>query len=257
MPDADTKPEKPPAVWEAETRKLDAEALAAVELAALNKANAVKALAESEKLVAETRGADIAARYNEHVEAVAALDRQNREYDERKRRATDEYHHVYVFKESVSAASVANCEARLREWMRNDPECDIEINFNSPGGSVIDGMALWDFIQQVRARGHNVTTSTIGYAASMAGILLQAGDVRIMGAESWLMIHEISFGASGKIGEIEDTVEWVKKIQERVVKIFASRSTMTAAYIRKNWTRRDWWISSDEALKLGLIDKIR
>ena len=55
----------------------------------------------------------------------------------------------------------------------------------------------------------------------MAGILLQAGDIRIMGAESWLMIHEISFGASGKIGEIEDTVEWVKKIQERVVKIFA------------------------------------
>ena len=138
-----------------------------------------------------------------------------------------------------------------------DPGVDIEISFNSPGGEIISGMAMFDFIQELRGKGHFVTTSTRGMAASMAGILLQAGEHRVMARQSWLLIHEASFGASGSMGSVEDTVDWVKRIQKRIVQIFAERSNVTATFINKNWKRKDWWISSEEALKWGFVDAIR
>ena len=180
--------------------------------------------------------------------------------------AGDEYNHFYFFNGGTSNNAMAACRAKLSQWRRSDPGCDIEICFNSPGGSVVDGLALYDYIQHLRKEGHKITTSTIGYAASMGGILLQAGDVRSMAPESWLLIHEASFGAGGKIGEVEDTVEWVKKIEKRVADIFAARCAsagpsatkrLTKRQLVAKWTRKDWWISSDEALAYGLIDEIR
>lgn len=187
---------------------------------------------------------------------VLALDAAKAQRATRAELAKDEHHRVYVFDKQVGEASVTACIHKLAEWSRNDPGCDIEIVFNSPGGSVIDGMALYDYICQVKRKGHKVTTNTLGMAASMAGILLQAGDVRQMGSEAWLLIHEGSFGAGGSVGQVEDTVEWVKKIQLRILAIFASRSTLTAKQIQNRWSRRDWWLSSDDALKLGFIDEV-
>lgn len=178
--------------------------------------------------------------------------------------ASDLHNHLYVFNGSVGDSSVNTCIKQLTTWMRNDSDDAIEIVFNSPGGDVIAGLALFDFIQTVRRTGIHVTTSTIGYAASMAGILLQAGDTRVMGAESWLMLHEASFGAQGKTGDIEDRVEWVKRVQERFLDIFAKRcqetdapKKLTKTKLRNNWRRKDWWISSDEALAFGLVDEVR
>ena len=182
--------------------------------------------------------------------------------------AADHRHHIYPFSSDVSSTSVKSCIDKLTEWMRTSPEgTEIEIVFNSPGGSVISGMALFDYIQTVRRAGFKVTTSTVGYAASMAGILLQAGDWRVMGRESWLMIHEASFGAGGKIGEVEDTVEWVKKVCERIANIFVKRcqgadpATATKPLTRgrfiAGWRRKDWWLCSEDALTFGLIDEIR
>jgi ATP-dependent Clp endopeptidase proteolytic subunit ClpP len=145
---------------------------------------------------------------------------------------------------------------RLAIWHRLEPGSDIEIIFTSPGGDVISGLALFDYIQELRASGHKVTTKAQGYAASMASILLQAGDVRVMNAEAWLLIHEASFGAGGKLGEVEDTVEWVKKVSKRIKDIYAKRSSLTAPQIEQRWRRKDWWIDADEALKLGFCDEI-
>jgi len=94
-------------------------------------------------------------------------------------------------------------------------------------------------------------------AASMAGILLQAGDRRWIGHQAWLMIHRAAFGAVGKTFEIEDEVAWIKRIEARILDIFAKRSTLSKVKIKRNWDRKDWWISSDEALELGLVDEIR
>jgi len=217
----------------------------------------LKAEAEAEKARAEAREANARAEDYENDNVKSGYDAEREREKRKKELATHEHHHVYFFKGSVSDDSAQKCMDQLTQWVRNDPGCDIEIIFNSPGGGITAGMALWDHIQYVRGEGHKVTTSTIGMAASMAGILLQAGDVRVMGKESWLLIHQASFGAQGSFGDVEDTVKWVERIQERIIAIFAERSKLTKAQIKRKWHRTDWWISSDEALQLGLVDEVR
>lgn len=173
--------------------------------------------------------------------------------------ATNRYHHVYLFDGIVNGSTVEKCIDQLTQWMRNDSGCPIEIIFSSPGGEVMQGMALFDFIQRVRRAGHFVTTMTLGYAASMAGILLQAGDTRVMGAESYILIHEISTGVLGKTGEIEDEVAFCKKIQKRIIDIFLSRcgKKISRATFERRWRRKDWWLDSKECLKLGFVDEVQ
>jgi ATP-dependent Clp endopeptidase proteolytic subunit ClpP len=217
---------------------------------AKTEAETAKIRAELAKLEAETRKATAEAEQAE-IDLAEARDK------ERSRKAADTFHHTYAFNAVVAESSVRTCMNRLAEWSRNEPGCAIEIVFNSPGGNVIDGFALFDYILMLRSAGHHVTTTGLGMAASMAGILLQAGDKRVMGSEAWLLIHQGSFGAVGSVGEVEDTVEWVKRIQRRILAIFAARSNLSEAQIARRWHRKDWWLSSDEALKLGFIDEVR
>ena len=229
-----------------------------------------KALAEIKHLEAQKAKEDSEARLNtaeaQKAEAEVRsyqidLEKKEKEYEAVK--AGDIYNRVFYFADSVNAKSVKACMDRLTYWNRTDPGCDIQIIFNSPGGDVVDGMALFDYIQVLRRQGHTVTTTTLGYAASMAGILLQAGDKRQMGKEAWVLIHEASFGAVGSYGEVEDRLKWVEKVQERILDIFATRaaasdapSPMTRAQIKKNWHRKDWWLSSDDCLKYGFVDEV-
>jgi len=231
--------------------------------------------ARIEKLRAEARKANAEALKAEAEAAKAAAEAAQAEIvlAERRRAETetltgDKFYRIYRFNAPVSASSVQDCLGRLNYWNRTDPGCAIEIIFCSPGGSVIDGMVLYDYLQALRAQGHHVTTSTMGMAASMAGILLQAGDTRVMHREAWMLIHEMSFGAIGKMGDIEDTVDWAKRIQERILDIFAARcklagengtarKPLTRAQLKKRWTRKDWWLASSECLELGLVDAIR
>ena len=174
-----------------------------------------------------------------------------------KDKAQDDENFLYRFNGEVSGSTVRGCIQKLTEWHRISPKCDIEIIFSSPGGSIIDGFELFDHIQQLRNEGHHITTGTLGYAASMAGILLQAGDTRWLGQQAWLMIHRAAFGAYGKTFEIEDEVKFIKRIEERILDIFTSRSKLTTNKIKRNWDRKDWWISADESIDLGLVDEVR
>jgi ATP-dependent protease ClpP protease subunit len=194
---------------------------------------------------------------------------------------TDDRHHfTYSFTQQVGPSSVRECIAMLTEWVRRSENLaekpPIQVIFDSPGGSVIDGMHLWDFLTFVKEQGHHLTTIAFGMAASMAGILLQAGDTRVLGRESYLLIHEVSFGAHGKPGEVEDEVKFVRKIQKRVLDIFAENAADALikrgdrdvanrdavikerrAKIDKNWQRTDWWLDSTECLEFGLVDEVR
>ena len=173
------------------------------------------------------------------------------------RNSRDDKNYLYRFNDKVSSESVKRCMQTLTEWSRLDPECAIEIIFSSPGGSIIDGFELFDFLQDLRYQGHHMTTGTLGYAASMAGVLLQAGDVRWVGQQAWVMIHRAAFGAWGKTYEIEDEVKFIQRIEERILGIFTSRSNLSKTKIKRNWDRKDWWISADEAMEMGLVDEIR
>lgn len=161
----------------------------------------------------------------------------------------------YNFWGGVGAKSAAECVYQLGIWANqsNDP---ISVIFNSPGGSVIDGLALYDYIKELQAGGVPVNTHSIGMAASMGGVLLQAGGVRTMGANAYLLIHEVSSGAGGKMTELEDEIEFLRRLQDRLVLILAERSTMTARQIKSRWKRKDWWLGAAEAMELGFIDEI-
>lgn len=211
--------------------------------------------AEAEHARAKARGANLTA--DREALSLASELRKEERY-----MAGDFENKVYRFNQSVGEQSVDQAIDKLTTWDRLDPDCRMTIYFNSPGGSVVPGMALFDEIRRL-SKTHHITTVALGYAASMAAILLQSGTERVVGPEAWLLLHQGSMGAIGSMGEVEDTVEWGKKIGKRIVDIFYERSQKSDApkklskkQIENRIERRDWWISSDEALEYGLADRI-
>ena len=224
---------------------------------ALNEARAAAVLAERDFFVAQAKKESNLAK-KEGLNAKAAEFVLQRETEKRKKElAADDKHHLYRFIGGVDSASCKKCIDQLEFWHRTEPGCDLEIEFFSPGGGVIPGMALFDRILQLRKQGHHVVTTAAGYAASMGGILLQAGDHRVMHQESYLLLHEISAFAAGKLPEMEDEVEFMKKIEKRVLAIFSARSNLSPNQLRVRMKRKDWWIDSDEAMKHKLVDEVR
>jgi len=232
------------------------------------KASAVKFLAEAKEKEANASKYLLEMELTKYEVIQERLRAEDNEREAKEKLAANKYHHVYYFSEEVNQESSQKCMTELAYWMRTAPKCDVEIVFSSPGGEVMAGMALFDYIQQLRRSGHKVTTGSIGYAASMAGILLQAGENRWIGKEAYILIHEISTLAIGKTGDIEDELKFVKKIQERVLNIFEERcqqagknktasKPLLKAQLKEKWSRKDWWIESSEALMWGLVDEIR
>jgi ATP-dependent Clp endopeptidase proteolytic subunit ClpP len=170
--------------------------------------------------------------------------------------AAEEGRRTYTFYSRVEEESVRACMATLTSWSSKSPGAPLTILFNSPGGAVHDGLALFDFLRHLRASGHNLTTIALGRAASMGAVLLQAGDRRVIGANAFIMLHEVSNGASGKVSEIEESVELSKRLQKRLLTILATRSTLAEAQIQRKWSRRDWWLDADETLSLGFADEV-
>ena len=161
---------------------------------------------------------------------------------------------VYTFYAEVGEDSVRTAMQTLAAWSRRDPGAPITIVLNSPGGRVLDGLALYDFLLRLRRDGHHLRIEVVGRAASMGGILLQAGDERIIGPNAFLLIHEVSGGAEGRSSELGDRVEFYGLMEKRLLAILAGRSTMTDRQIRTRWQRKDWWLSADEAVALGFAD---
>lgn len=175
---------------------------------------------------------------------------------EHERTASLNYNRIYHFFDPVMPATVEAAIDLLGFWSRREPGCEMTIVFNSPGGSIIHGLALYDFLQELRSKGHKLVTETRGYAASMGGVLLQAGDDRVIGPNAHLLIHEASSIQMGKMGELEDHMEFLKGLQDRILEILAARSTMTKAQVKNKWKRKDWWLSAEEAVELGFADRI-
>jgi ATP-dependent Clp endopeptidase proteolytic subunit ClpP len=218
---------------------------------------ATSAEAEASRALADLRRAE--AREAELRVAKLDLELAKARRTETAELAKDDNNHVYRFTGGVSTASVQACVTKLSEWHRTAPGCPITLVISSPGGSVFDGMVLVDFLGTLSAAGHHITTVCAGMAASMGGIILQAGDTRVCGPESWVLIHRVSTTAGGSTYQLEDEVELLKRLEERVIRLFVRKSggKLTAARIKKNWQRKDWWLSSDEALALGVVDEVR
>lgn len=146
----------------------------------------------------------------------------------------------------------------LQVWERRDPQKPITVDINSPGGSITDGLALYDQLMRMRRKGTFITTRATGLAASMAAVILQAGEVRYMDERAKLLIHEGSatFGGTMSVGEQEDFRTFSTMLQSDLLDILSERSTLSKRQIQTRWKRKDWYLTAPEALKLGFVDVV-
>ncbi len=135
-----------------------------------------------------------------------------------------------------------------------DPDKDIMMYINSPGGSVVSGMAIYDTMNYIKC---DVSTICVGMAASMAAVLLASGakGKRFALPNSEIMIHQPLGGAQGQASDIAIHAEHILKTKKKLTKILADKSGKPIEQIEKD-TDRDNFMSASEALKYGLIDKI-
>jgi ATP-dependent Clp protease protease subunit len=151
--------------------------------------------------------------------------------------------------------TVANIiQAQLLFLESTDPSKDIQIYFNSPGGSVYAGLGIYDTMQYITA---DVATICTGMAASMAAVLMTAGTKGKRSAltHSRIMIHQPMGGAQGQASDIEITAREIKKIKAELYSIIAEHSGQTYEQIEKD-SDRDYWMTSQEAVDYGMIDEI-
>ena len=150
---------------------------------------------------------------------------------------------------------VANIiQAQLLYLDSSDPGKDIQIYFNTPGGSVNAGLGIYDTMQYISA---DIATICTGMAASMGAVLLTAGKKGKRSAlkHSRIMIHQPMGGAEGVASDIEITVREIVKLKKELYEIIAFHSGNSVEKVEKD-SDRDYWMTSQEAKDYGMIDEI-
>ena len=144
--------------------------------------------------------------------------------------------------------------AQLLFLEAEDPEKDIQFYINSPGGEVSSGLMIYDTMQYIKP---DVQTICMGMAASMGAFLLAAGTPgkRFALPNAEVMIHQPSGGAQGQATDIRIAAEHIQKTKDRLNKILSERTKQPLEKIKID-TDRDFWMSAEEALEYGVIDKI-
>ncbi|MEF9923452.1 MAG: ATP-dependent Clp endopeptidase proteolytic subunit ClpP [Muribaculaceae bacterium] len=145
-------------------------------------------------------------------------------------------------------------QAQLLYLDSADPGKDISIYINSPGGSVYAGLGIYDTMQYISS---NVSTICTGMAASMAAVLLVAGEKnkRFALKHSRVMIHQPMGGAQGQASDIEITAREIQKLKKELYTIISTHSGMPYEKVEQD-SDRDYWMTAEEALKYGMIDQL-
>ena len=161
---------------------------------------------------------------------------------------------IIFLSDEVNDATASLVVAQLLFLEAQDPEKDISFYINSPGGSVTAGMAIYDTMQFIKC---DVSTICIGMAASMGAFLLAAGTKgkRYALPHSEIMIHQPLGGAQGQASDIKIRADLILRTRDMLNGILAERTGQTLETIEKD-TDRDNFMTAEQALKYGLIDKI-
>ena len=156
--------------------------------------------------------------------------------------------------EPVTAESANRIVAQLLFLEAEDPDKDIFLYINSPGGSVISGLAIYDCMQHIESE---VITINLGLAASMASFILAAGSKgkRLALPSSRVMIHQPMGGARGQAEDIKVEARQIMRIRDNLVKMYSMMTGQTQDQIVKDLDR-DNYLSAEEAAAYGLIDRV-
>ena len=156
--------------------------------------------------------------------------------------------------EEVNDVSASVIVAQLLFLEADDPDNDIQLYINSPGGSVTAGMAIYDTMQYIKC---DVSTVCIGMAASMGAFLLAGGKKgkRFALPNAEIMIHQPSGGAQGQATEIQIAAEHILRTKQKLNEILAANTGQSLETIKAD-TERDNFMSADEAKAYGLIDEV-
>lgn len=161
---------------------------------------------------------------------------------------------IIVLSDEVNDATASLVVAQLLFLESQDPEKDISLYINSPGGSVSAGMAIYDTMQYIKC---DVSTICMGMAASMGAFLLSSGakGKRFALPNSLVMIHQPLGGAKGQATDIEIVAKQILKTKENLNRILSENTGRPIEEIYRD-TERDNYMSAQEALEYGLVDKV-
>ena len=182
---------------------------------------------------------------------VEQTSRGERSYDIFSRLLNDR---IILLNEEVNSASAGVVVAQLPYLEGQDPEKDISLYINSPGGVITDGMAIYDTMQYIKC---DVSTICLGMAASMGAFLLAAGTKgkRFALPNSEIMIHQPSGGAQGQATDISIHANHILRVKDKLNQILSERTGQPLDVVKRD-TERDNFMTAQEALEYGLIDKV-
>lgn len=182
---------------------------------------------------------------------IEQTNRGERSYDIFSRLLNDR---IVMLCDEVNDATASLVVAQLLYLEGQDPEKDIDLYINSPGGSVTAGLAIFDTMNYIKC---DVSTTCIGMAASMGAFLLAAGAKGKRSAlpNSEIMIHQPSGGSKGQASDVKIQAEWLLKMKEKLNKMLAESTGQSLEVIERD-TERDNFMSAEEAMKYGLVDKV-
>lgn len=182
---------------------------------------------------------------------VEQTNRGERSYDIFSRLLNDR---IIMLCDEVNDATASLVVAQLLYLEGQDPDKEISLYINSPGGSVTAGLAIYDTIQYIKC---DVSTICMGMAASMGAFLLSAGTKgkRLALPNSTIMIHQPSGGAQGQATDMRIHTEWILDTKKRLNKMLSEATGQPLEVIERD-TERDNFMTAQQALEYGLIDKI-
>ena len=182
---------------------------------------------------------------------VEQTNRGERSYDIFSRLLNDR---IVFLGEEVNATTAGLIVAQMLYLEAQDPDKDIQFYINSPGGSVTDGMAIYDVMRYIKC---DVSTFCVGMAASMGAFLLSSGTKgkRFALPNAEIMIHQPSGGTQGQASDIKIQAEWMLRTREKLNRILSENTGKAIEQIAID-TERDNFMPAEEACAYGLIDKV-
>lgn len=182
---------------------------------------------------------------------VEQTNRGERSYDIFSRLLKDR---IIVLSEEVNNVTASLVVAQMLFLEAEDPDKDIQLYINSPGGSVTAGFAIFDTMQYVKP---DVSTICVGLAASMGAFLLAAGTKgkRYALPNSEIMIHQPLGGARGQATDIKIHAEWIIRIKDKLNKILSDKTGQPIDIIEKD-VERDFFMTAEEAKTYGIVDQV-